>query len=51
MKSSTFSRALNILRQKAGIHINGTSIKIDEVAELTKFVYGPLAAKYVPEKM
>jgi CRP/FNR family transcriptional regulator, dissimilatory nitrate respiration regulator len=51
MKSATFSRALNILRQKAGIHINRTCVEIDSVAQLTKFVYGPLAAKYTPEEM
>jgi CRP/FNR family transcriptional regulator, dissimilatory nitrate respiration regulator len=51
MKSATFSRALNILRQKANIRINGTCVEIDSVAQLTKFVYGPLAAKYAPEEL
>jgi len=49
MKSATFSRALNILRQKTGIRINGTNVEIDSVAQLVKFVYGPLATKYAPE--
>jgi CRP/FNR family transcriptional regulator, dissimilatory nitrate respiration regulator len=51
MKSATFSRALNILRQKTDIRINGTRIEIDSVEQLTKFVYGPLAAKYMSAEM
>jgi len=51
MKGATFSRSLNILRQKAGVHVSGTRIEIDSAEQLTKFVYGPLAAKYKPEKM
>ncbi len=51
MKGATFSRALNILRQKTGVHINDTRVEIDSVAELVKFVYGPLSAKYIPERM
>lgn len=51
MKGSTFSRALNILRQKADIRITGSRVEIDLIDKLVKFVYGPLAAKYAPEKM
>lgn len=51
MKGSTFSRALNILRQKAAIQIEGSRVEIDSVERLIKFVYGPLAAKYMPEEL
>jgi CRP-like cAMP-binding protein len=51
MKGATFSRALNILRQKTGIRIGGTRVEIDSAEQLVKFVYGPLAAKYAPEEM
>ncbi|MDX2027952.1 MAG: Crp/Fnr family transcriptional regulator [Alphaproteobacteria bacterium] len=51
MKGATFSRALNILRQKTGIRIMGTRIEIDSVEQLIKFVYGSLASKYAPEKL
>jgi len=51
MKGSTLSRALNILRQKAAIRIDGSRVEIDSVDRLVKFVYGPLAARYMPEEM
>jgi hypothetical protein len=51
MKGSTFSRALNILRQKAGIRISGSRVEIEAMDGLIKFIYGPLAAKYMPEEM
>jgi CRP-like cAMP-binding protein len=51
MKGSTFSRALNVLRQKAAIRVSGSRVEIDSVDQLVKFVYGPLAAKYMPEEM
>jgi len=51
MKGATFSRALNILRQKTGMRINGSCVEIDSVEQLAKFVYGSLAARYVPEKL
>jgi CRP-like cAMP-binding protein len=51
MKGATFSRALNILRQKTALRINGTRVEIDSVDQLAKFVYGSLAAKYAPENM
>jgi CRP-like cAMP-binding protein len=51
MKSATFSRALNILRQKTGIRISGSRVELDSVEQLTEFVYGSLAEKYVPEDM
>jgi len=49
MKSATFSRALDILRQETAIRISGSRVEIDSVAQLVKFVYGPLATKYAPE--
>jgi CRP-like cAMP-binding protein len=49
MKGATFSRALNILRQKTGLRMKGTSVEIDSVDKLIKFVYGPLATKYSRE--
>jgi CRP-like cAMP-binding protein len=40
MRRGSFSRALNILRQKTAIRINGTRVEIDSVERLTKFVHG-----------
>jgi CRP-like cAMP-binding protein len=51
MRGPTFSRALNILRRKTGLRIKGVRVEIDSVEQLMKFVYGPLAAKYMPEEM
>lgn len=51
MKGATFSRALNILRQKTGVRVSGTRVEVDSSEQLAKFVYGSLAAKYLPEKM
>jgi CRP-like cAMP-binding protein len=58
MKSATFSRALNILRQKTAIRIQGTCVEIDSVEQLVEFVYGPifskrymLSAKYMTDEM
>jgi CRP-like cAMP-binding protein len=51
MKGSTFSRALHILRQKTGMRMRGSRVEIDSIERLVKFVYGPLAAKYMPEEM
>jgi CRP-like cAMP-binding protein len=51
MKGSTFSRALNILRQKTAIRITGSLVEIDSLERLVKFVYGPLASKYAPDVM
>ncbi len=45
MKSATFSRALNILRQKTGVHISGTRVEVDSVEKLAKFVHGSLSVK------
>lgn len=50
MQGATFSRALNILRIKTGLRIKGTSVEIDSAARLIKFVYGPLAAKYLRDE-
>lgn len=43
MNGATFSRALNLLRQKTGLRIKGTRVEIDSIDKLVKFVYGPLA--------
>jgi CRP-like cAMP-binding protein len=51
MKDATFSRSLNILRQKTGIRVQGTRVEIDSVDDVVKFVYGSLAGKYQPEEM
>jgi len=51
MNNATFSRALNILRQKTGVRIKGERIEIDQVLRLVKFVYGDLAVKYLPAEM
>ncbi len=51
MKGATFSRALNILRQKTDMRINGSRIEIESVERLIKFVCGPLATKYIAEKL
>jgi CRP-like cAMP-binding protein len=47
MKGATFSRALNILREKTGMRIKGAAVEIDSVSQLAKFVYGPLATKFM----
>ena len=46
MKGATFSRGLNILRQKTGLRIKGTRVEIDSIDKLVKFVYGPLAMEH-----
>jgi CRP/FNR family transcriptional regulator, transcriptional activator FtrB len=51
MNNATFSRALNILRQKTGVRIKGDRVEIDQVQRLVKFVYGDLAVKYQPAEM
>ncbi len=51
MKGATFSRALNVLREKAGVHVRGDRVEINSVEQLAKFVYGPLAPKYASEDM
>jgi hypothetical protein len=45
MKGATFPRALNILRQKAGIRIYGTRVEIDSIVRLAEFVYGSFPGK------
>jgi CRP-like cAMP-binding protein len=49
MKGATFSRALNILRVKTNIRVSSNRVEIDSVPLLAKFVYGPLASKYISE--
>lgn len=48
MKGATFSRALNILREETGIRIIGTSIIIDSMERLLKFVNGRQPAPHLP---
>jgi CRP/FNR family transcriptional regulator, dissimilatory nitrate respiration regulator len=49
MKIETFSRALNILRNKTGLRIKGKSVEIGSTEQLTKFVYGAFIANYINE--
>lgn len=51
MKGATFSRALNLLRKKTHIRIEGTSVIIDSVPELARFVYGSLGTQYISADM
>ncbi len=51
MKGATFSRALNILRQKTSIHIDGTSITVESVPTLARFVYGPMGTNHISADM
>jgi len=51
MNGATFSRSLNIIRQKAGVNIKGTRVEIDSTDKLSKFVYGPFANKYVHQEI
>ena len=51
MQGSTFSRGLNMLRQKTDMRIIGSRVEIDSLNRLVDFVYGPLASKYAPEAM
>ncbi len=44
MKGATFSRALNILREKTGVRIKGTRVEIDSVEKLMAFVHGSRGA-------
>lgn len=49
MKGATFSRALNILRKKLDITIDGSSVEIASVGQLARYVYGPMAQKFLPD--
>jgi len=40
MKGPTFSRALNILREKTGTRISGSHVTIDSIKQLLEFVNG-----------
>jgi hypothetical protein len=51
MKGATFSRALNILRQKTNMRITGSRVEIDSVEDLARFVYGAFATQYIQEYM
>jgi len=51
MKGATFSRALNILRQKTKIHIDGACVTVESVPLLAKYVYGSLGTKYISADM
>lgn len=48
MESATFSRALNILRQKTGVRVIGTRVEIDTIKPLIRFVYGNISSKDIP---
>ena len=48
MQGATFSRALNVLRQKTGLRLKGARVEIESVKRLAQFVYGPRATKYIP---
>ncbi len=51
MEGATFSRALNLLRQKTGIHIDGPVVVLGSVPRLAQFVYGSLGTKYISADM
>ncbi|MGB9153806.1 MAG: Crp/Fnr family transcriptional regulator [Alphaproteobacteria bacterium] len=51
MDGATFSRALNILRQKIGIRISKSRVEIDSVNHLMQFVHGAAVMKDEPEKV
>ena len=51
MKGATFSRALTILKQKAGVRVNGASVEIDSVQKLAEYIYGPDAGMYSAENV
>jgi CRP-like cAMP-binding protein len=42
MKGATFSRALNVLREKTDVRVFGTRVEIGSIDQLAEFVYGPL---------
>ena len=50
MNAATFSRTLNVLREKTGVHITGSRVEIDSGERLAKFVYGSLAQDYLASK-
>ena len=47
MKGSTFSRALNILRDNIDMQITGGNVEIRSVKQLAMYVYGPSGTKYI----
>ena len=51
MKGATFSRALNILRQKTKIDIDGSYVTVHSVPLLAQYVYGPLGTTYISPDM
>jgi CRP-like cAMP-binding protein len=48
MTRGSFSRALNVLRQKTSIRIVGQRVEIDSIARLGKFVYGSTDVRFAP---
>ena len=46
MKGATFSRALEILRQKTGARVNGARVEVDSVQKLAEYVYGADSGVY-----
>ncbi len=51
MKGATFSRALNILRQKTGVRIKGARVEIDSLQTLTNYVHGISLASPLPARL
>jgi CRP-like cAMP-binding protein len=45
MDGATFSRALNVLRQKTTLRISGSRVEIDKIDSLIKYVYGALSSQ------
>jgi CRP/FNR family transcriptional regulator, dissimilatory nitrate respiration regulator len=51
MKGATFSRALNILRLKTKIRIDGSCIIVESVPLLARYVYGATGTNYISADM
>jgi CRP-like cAMP-binding protein len=51
MKGATFSRALNILRRKAGISVHDRSVQMESIQQLAEYVYGKNLGPYHPDKV
>lgn len=51
MNGATFSRALNILREKTKTLVDGNVVTVISIEQLTGFVFGPLNGKYLSQEM
>ncbi len=49
MKGATFSRALNMLKQKGCAKIKDTHVEIASIQKLAEFVYGADSGKYIAD--